>query len=189
MIPFEKIRSSGEWTLFLDRDGVINRKLPGDYVKNWNEFEFLPRSLEAIKLFSQIFKYVIVVTNQQGIGKGVMVHEDLNDIHQKMCDAIINEGGYIDQVYYCPHLAIENPSCRKPNPGMAFQAAEDFDDIIFKQALMIGDSISDMQFGKQLNMYTILLETPSVLSESFESEFIDMNLASLHEVATYLMFS
>jgi len=190
MIPFEKIRDSGEWTLFLDRDGVINKKLPGRYVTNWDEFEFIPKALEAIVSFSQIFKYIVIVTNQQGIGKELMTDEDLQKVHARMIDEIMKKGGYIDQVYYCPYLAQEDPMCRKPNPGMAFQAAEDFDDIEFKKSIMIGDSLSDMQFGKQLGMYTILVNNSSNTQEYKEKDStIDQMLASLNEVATYLMFS
>jgi len=187
MIPFEKIRTSGEWTLFLDRDGVINQKLPGTYVTSWQEFKFLPRALEAIKYFSQIFNHIVVVTNQQGIGKEIMTAEQLNNIHQKMADQIIDQGGYIDQIYYCPHLAIEDPMCRKPNPGMAFQAAEDFENIDFKKSLMIGDSLSDMEFGNKLGMYTILINSSSSLGGSESTDIINMQMPSLHEVATYLM--
>ncbi len=190
MIPFEKIRTSGEWTLFLDRDGVINKKLPGRYVTRWEEFLFLPNALEAIKTCSQIFKHIVVVTNQQGIGKELMTSEDLHDIHGNMINEIMAFGGYIDQVYYCPHLAEEEPMCRKPNPGMAFQAAEDFPDIDFRMSLMVGDSYSDMVFGKQLEMYTILINNASSISETGQTDSnIDQKLASLNEVATYLINS
>jgi len=92
-------------------------------VKAINEFEFLPKALDAIKVFSQLFKYIIIVTNQQGIGKEIMTADELHKVHDKMTKDIIASGGYIDQIYFCPHLAIEDPMCRKPNPGMAFQAA------------------------------------------------------------------
>ena len=87
------------WTLFLDRDGVINKKLENDYVKSWDEFEFLPGVLKSIQHFSQIFGKIVVVTNQQGIGKGLYTHEDLQNIHHKMIMEITNAGGRIDKVY------------------------------------------------------------------------------------------
>jgi len=82
MIPFEKIKEDGTWTLFLDRDDTINKRLPGDYVKNWSEFEFLPHALEALQYFSQIFNKLIIVTNQQGIGKEIMTAAQLDEITQ-----------------------------------------------------------------------------------------------------------
>ena len=72
------------WSLFLDRDGVINTRLVDDYVKCWEDFEFLPGVLEAIKCFNKLFSTIVVVTNQQGIGKGLMKVETLNNIHKKM---------------------------------------------------------------------------------------------------------
>lgn len=189
MIAFDKIREAGNWTLFLDRDGTINKRLPNDYVKNYEQFEFLPRTLEAIKIFSQLFQHVIIVTNQQGIGKELMTTEDLNVVHDNMTKDIIAAGGYIDQIYYCPYLAIDDPTCRKPNPGMAFQAAEDFPDIHFKRSLMIGDAMSDMLFGYQLGMKTILLNSASQLSKNDSDSIVGMEMASLYEVALYLMQS
>ena len=186
MIPFQKIREAGDWTLFLDRDGTINKRLPNDYVKTTEEFEFLPRALEAIKIFSQLFQHVIIVTNQQGIGKELMTDDDLHVVHDNMTKDIIANGGYIDQIYYCPYLAIDNPTSRKPNPGMAFQAAEDFPEIHFKRSLMIGDTMSDMLFGHQLGMKTILLNSASLLGKNDAESIVGMEMASLYEVALYL---
>lgn len=186
MIPFEKIKEDGTWTLFMDRDDTINKRLPGDYVKSWSEFEFLPNALESIKYFSQVFNKIIIVTNQQGIGKEIMTSEQLNEIHSLMLDEIIEAGGYIDQIYYCPHLAIENPMCRKPNPGMGFQAAEDFPDIEFRKSLMVGDSISDMEFGYKLGMKNVLVKRSVQQTSTNQSMMVDMELASISELATYL---
>lgn len=143
------------WTLFLDRDGVINEKLDNDYVKHIDEFTFLPRVLEAMELLSRCFGTIVVVTNQQGIGKGLMYEEDLLGIHQYMLSEVFNHGGRIDGVFYCPHLAENDPPCRKPNTGMAFEARERFPKIDFKRSVMIGDSASDMEFGDRLGMNCI----------------------------------
>lgn len=148
---------SSEWTLFLDRDGVINKRLMGDYVKKVEEFEFIPGSLESIAAFSSIFSRIIVVTNQQGIGKGLMTHEDLALVHSKMLKLVEQEGGKIDQVYYCPELADQDPECRKPNTGMADQAKIDFPDIDFQKAIMVGDTPTDLEFGKRKGMYTVYI--------------------------------
>ncbi len=186
MIPFEQIKEEGTWTLFMDRDDTINKRIPGDYVKSWSQFEFLPYALEAITYFSQIFNKLIIVTNQQGIGKELMTSEDLDKIHSRMIDEIISAGGFIDQIYYCPHLAIEDPMCRKPNPGMAFQAAEDFPDIDFKKSVMVGDAISDMGFGYNLGMKNVLVNRRTQQISIDQSEMVDLELASLHELAIYL---
>lgn len=143
------------WTLFLDRDGVINELRPEDYVKSESEFVWINGSKEAIRDLSKIFGSVIVVTNQQGIGKGLMTEYDLEKIHWKMQNEVESIGGKIDRVYYCPHLANVKPKCRKPETGMAELALQDFPAINFKKSVMIGDSDSDMEFGKRLEMFTI----------------------------------
>lgn len=140
------------WTLFLDRDGVINERLPGDYVKNTGEFRFTEGTLEALRLLAPLFKYIVVVTNQQGIGKGVMTEADLYRIHTHMLNEVSRHGGRIDGVYHCPDLAEDNPACRKPNTGMALQAQRQFPGIDFRYSVMVGDSDSDMEFGTRLGM-------------------------------------
>lgn len=143
------------WTLFLDRDGVINTWRPDDYVKNENEFEWIEGSKEAIKTLSKLFDRVLVVTNQQGIGKGLMTEYDLEKIHWKMQNELEAVGGRIDRIYYCPYLAEQKPKCRKPDIGMALQAKEDFPEILFDKSIIVGDSKSDIEFGKKLGMCTI----------------------------------
>ena len=154
-VAIPKIDTS--WTLFLDRDGVINKKLEGDYVKIIDEFEFLPYALEAIKLFSSRFHKVVIVTNQQGINKRLMTEDDLHKVHQYLLQEVQNFGGRIDAIYHAPQLADENSMMRKPNIGMALQAKEEFPSIDFKKSIMIGDSISDMKFAKNLNMFGIFI--------------------------------
>ena len=92
---------SGFDTLLLDRDGVINRLRPNDYVKQWSEFEFLPDVKETLAQWAQAVKYIFVVTNQRGVSKGLMTEQDLIDIHRRMCQEIEQAGGRIDQIYYC----------------------------------------------------------------------------------------
>jgi len=143
-------------TLFLDRDGVINRHLPDNYVKKWEEFEFLHGVLEAMKIFSGYFKHILVVTNQRGVGKGMMTEDDLIIIHNNMISEINRHQGRIDKVYYCTDIDKDSPN-RKPNSGMALQAKSDFPDIDFKKSIMVGDDVSDMEFGNRLGMKTILI--------------------------------
>lgn len=144
-----------EWTLFLDRDGTINERLLDDYVLSPDQFVFLPGVLEAIPFFNKIFGKVLIVSNQQGIGKELMTHEDLKMVHEFMMEQIWTSGGQIDQIYYCPDLALYDPVCRKPNPGMAIQAETDFPKIDFRKSIMIGDMGSDILFGNQLEMFTV----------------------------------
>jgi len=146
---------TGEWTLFLDRDGVINRKLDGTYVLNPDQFEILEGAAAAIGQLSLYFGRIVIVTNQQGVGKELMTHQDLADIHDKMIEQITYYGGRIDEIYYCPDLAEHEPVNRKPNPGMGLQAKDDFPEIDFRKSIMVGDSVSDIQFGKTLRMKTV----------------------------------
>ncbi len=143
--------------LFLDRDGTINRRIVDGYVMSKEEFEFLPGALEAIFRCKDLFERIFIVTNQQGIGKEIMTHEELNEVHQFMIDEINNANGHIDQIYYCPTLAIHEPLCRKPQPGMAMQAQADFPEVDFLDSIMIGDMPSDIEFGNRLGMETVLL--------------------------------
>lgn len=146
------------WTLFLDRDGVINYEKHKDYIHTWDEFYFYEGVKEAIAVFSKKFKYVIVVTNQRGIGKGITRTEDVDLIHKNMKAEIEKKGGRIDAVYFCPDLDESSPN-RKPNPGMGLQAVSDLPGIDLSKAIMIGNTLSDMQFGRNMGVKTIFLPT------------------------------
>ncbi|RTL53178.1 MAG: HAD-IIIA family hydrolase [Sphingobacteriales bacterium] len=147
-----------EWTLFLDRDGVINAEKKEDYVLSWQEFHFLPGVKESLALLNPLFKRIVVVTNQKCIGKGLLTVDGLHTIHTNMLREIQERGGRIDKIYFCPDLSDDSPN-RKPAPGMAFQAKEDFSDIDFSKSIMIGNKLSDMAFGKNTGMYTIFVAT------------------------------
>lgn len=178
-------------TLFLDRDGVINERLPGDYVAHWSVFQFTPRALEALAFFAIHFRHIIVVTNQQGIGKGKMSEAQLAEIHQKMLAEIQAAGGRIDAVYHCPDLSSVSNNCRKPAPAMAWQAQEDFPTINFQQSIMVGDSVSDIEFGQNLGMHTVLItgkeDELAKLEHALSNGLrIDQRRTSLWEFAEYL---
>lgn len=164
------------WTIFLDRDGVINKKLDNDYVKHWVEFEFIEGVIDALKLINSIFGKIIVVTNQQGIGKGIYRTEDLELIHKNMLYEINYFGGRIDNIYFSPHLANENHPTRKPNIGMGLQAKKDFPEIDFEKSIVVGDSLSDMEFGRKAEMKTIFIS-----EEKLNDVRIDFNFKSLLE--------
>jgi D-glycero-D-manno-heptose 1,7-bisphosphate phosphatase len=155
-IDLKKIDKS--WTLFLDRDGVINHEKHMDYIHTWDEFIFYDGVKDALKIFAEKFKYIIVVTNQKGIGKGVTKLGDLQHIHQNMIKDIENIGGRIDAIYFCPDIDENSPN-RKPNTGMGLQAKGHFPEIVFNKTIMVGNTLSDMQFGKSLGATTIFLST------------------------------
>jgi D-glycero-D-manno-heptose 1,7-bisphosphate phosphatase len=167
--------------LFLDRDGVINERIPGEYIEFPAQFKFTENCLEAMAVFKKAFNRIVVVTNQQGIGKGIMTERQLDEIHAFMKAAIEKAGGKIDQIYHCPELAKDNPDCRKPNTGMAFQAQKDFPEIDFSKSVMVGDSISDMEFGKRLEMTTILIDGKK--EERVNDYIIDYKFSSLFDFA------
>ena len=153
---FEAINNN--WTLFLDRDGVINHEKHLDYINTWDEFVFYDGVKEAIKIFTSRFKYIVVVTNQKGVGKGITQLANLQIIHQNMLSEIKNAGGRIDRIYFCPDLD-ETSLNRKPNPGMAFQAKQDFPEIDFTRSIMVGNTLGDMQFGRNIGAITVFLPT------------------------------
>jgi D-glycero-D-manno-heptose 1,7-bisphosphate phosphatase len=144
-------------TVFLDRDGIINRKrAEGDYVKTWAEFEFLPKVKEALKLLKEHGMRIIITTNQRGVALGLMTEVDLQCIHEKMLAEFAKEGISIDAIYYCPHEK-GHCTCRKPQIGMFLQAKKDFSDIDFTTSTVIGDSLADMEAGARLGCRNILV--------------------------------
>jgi len=155
------------WSLFLDRDGVINKKIEGDYVRTWSQFEFLPGVIEALKILRKIFGRIIIITNQRGIGRGLMTEEDLKLIHTKMCEVLGKNGIKIDKIYFCPHdYEKEECNCRKPKGGMVLKAKLEFPDINLRKSVIIGDSESDIELGVNLGMIPVYItkEVPNKLN-------------------------
>ncbi|MBO4370072.1 MAG: HAD-IIIA family hydrolase [Paludibacteraceae bacterium] len=140
--------------LFLDRDGVINRHIPG-YVMQWSQFEFLPCVCESIARLTKRFDRIFVVTNQQGVGKGLFSMADLQRVHTRMLQAIEQAGGRIDHIYVCPDLKSDNSPNRKPAPGMALMAQHDYPEVRMANAVMVGDSVSDLQFARATGMLPV----------------------------------
>lgn len=165
------------WSLFLDRDGVINQRLPDDYVKSCEQFRFIEGVLDAFKIFSEKFGRIIVVTNQQGIGKGLMTSSELEKIHGMLKKSVSEAGGRIDKIYYSPFLATANHFSRKPSVGMGLKARRDFNDISFRKSIMAGDSLSDLVFGKRLGMKTVYIGDPLLAREY--PHFADFAFADL----------
>ncbi|KAA9036644.1 HAD-IIIA family hydrolase [Ginsengibacter hankyongi] len=139
------------WTLFLDRDGVINDEKHEDYIHKWEEFKFYHGVKEALKIFTEKFGKIFIVTNQRGVAKGLTKLEDLELIHKNMIEEFEYAGGRIDKIYYSIDFESDSPN-RKPNPGMGLQAQKDFPEIDFSKSVMIGNTLSDMKFGRNLNI-------------------------------------
>lgn len=156
-------------TLFLDRDGVINQKLEGRYVTNFNEFVFVKNSDLAIRKLHKIFKRILIVTNQQGIGKGIMTEDDLNLLHLQMQRKLNPDFDLIDKIYFCPCLEVDNCNCRKPKTGMLEEAKLDFPEIIIKNSFLIGDSESDIEAGNKFGLKTIKVNETYTLNNWLES--------------------
>ncbi len=175
------------FALFLDRDGVINRRLPGDYVRQSEAFVFEDKALPALQILSGLFCPIVVLTNQAGINKGLMTAGDLEDVHRKMREEVACFGGRIDGVYYCPHRPEEGCDCRKPAPGMAYRAQRDFPQIAFARAWMVGDSLSDMQLGASLGMRTALIAGKDEDAAALSAFPVTVRLDSLWDFARYCL--
>ena len=143
--------------IFLDRDGVINENRT-DYVKNVNEFRFLPGSCTAIAELTRARYRIFVCTNQAGIARGLISLETLKEIHCHMLAQIAKVGGNIEKIYFCPHMKDEGCLCRKPQPGMLFQARDEFV-LDLSQAVFVGDSLSDVRAGFAAGVQPILVLT------------------------------
>jgi D-glycero-D-manno-heptose 1,7-bisphosphate phosphatase len=143
--------------IFLDRDGVINENRV-DHVKSWDEFEFIPGALESIRDLTKTGLPIFVVTNQAAVSRGQISPETLDDIHNRMKEAVRRAGGLITHVYHCPHDNHENCNCRKPNSGMLLQAAKDFP-IDLSQSYMVGDAWTDVAAAVGVGARAILLMT------------------------------
>jgi histidinol-phosphate phosphatase family protein len=172
------------FTLFIDRDGVLNHEKHEDYVLNWNEFQFYNTTLEALSILAPLFKKIILVTNQKGVGKGLMSIDDLVLIHKNMLSTIQKTGGKIDHIFYCTDLDSDSYN-RKPNPGMAFQATQLYPEIDLSKSIMIGNRISDMGFGRNAGMHTIFLSTTHPETD-FPHPMIDLRFENLLDFALQL---
>jgi D-glycero-D-manno-heptose 1,7-bisphosphate phosphatase len=143
--------------VFIDRDGVLNRKMPeGVYVSDWRQFEWLPGAEEAVARMNRARLTVILVTNQRGVALGRVTDRQLQEIHDKMQIHLARYGASLDAIYYCPHDRGQC-SCRKPETGLFETALERYKEANEHNSLVIGDSISDIQSGKRLGMKTIFL--------------------------------
>ena len=139
----------------MDRDGVINKDRP-DYVKKWSEFEFLPGSLDALKLLTLNGYHIILITNQSPINRGKVTAAGLQEIHKKMTGAVVDHGGSIEAIYYCPHIPEDACICRKPEPGLIYRAQADYG-LNLSKTCMIGDSLKDIRCARRAGCGRVIL--------------------------------
>jgi len=164
--------------LFLDRDGIINERIISGYVTKPTEFKLIPESLSLFAWAKEHGYLTVIVTNQQGIGKGLMTEQDLADVHAYMCSLLAEHGFAPDAIEYCPDLDETNSPRRKPAPGMLLNAAQQLD-IDLSSSWMIGDSITDAQAGKKAGTTTILVGTYSNIPEA---DFICAHVGECAEI-------
>jgi len=162
--------------ILLDRDGVINRRIPDGYVTSWEQFEFLPRTLDALKLLAESGYKAIVVSNQACVGKGFITSDELAQLTRRFVDAVLKNGGRICDVYYCPHRAEDRCECRKPKPGLLRRAQREHG-FVFAQTFLIGDSERDLMAAHEVGC-------PAVLVADGMSSYFDAPSAPHRPLAT-----
>jgi D-glycero-D-manno-heptose 1,7-bisphosphate phosphatase len=177
-------------TVFLDRDGVLNEKMPeGSYVTSWAKFHLLPGVVEAIGRLNQAGMRVIVVSNQRGVALGLYTAADVEAIHISLQNVLRTHGAHVDGFYICPHDK-RQCNCRKPLPGLFEQAAVVFPEITSDRSIMIGDSLSDIEFGRRLGMRTVFIEGNSIhqkVGAEIARELANLRCASLSEAVDWLL--
>lgn len=157
-MKINKVDISGYDTLLLDRDGTINVHVIRDYVRKREDFEFIPNVIETIAFWSTRVKYIFIVTNQRGIGKGKYTEEDLSDIHAHMVAEIEKAGGRINGIYFCTSLTEEDIR-RKPGRGMFDDILHDYPDVDLTKTLMIGDGDVDRDFAKNCGIDFVRIDS------------------------------
>lgn len=182
----KKLKVDTSWTLFLDRDGVINERNFHGYITHPKEFVFCENVKETLPLLNTFFKHAIVITNQQGVAKGIMSESNLEQVHRYMLESIEKSGGKIDKIYSAINLKGADDDRRKPKTNMALEAKNDFPEIDFLKSIMVGDTNSDILFGKKNGMKTVLIRSKENITEvaDFEIDSLDelLDLITYYEV-------
>lgn len=175
-------------TVFLDRDGVINKKAPeGEYIRRAEDLKLLPGAAAAIARLNRAEVRVVVVTNQRGVAIGLYSIEDVLAIEVALEKMLAPEGARLDGFYFCPHDE-GTCNCRKPRPGLFEQAQADFLEIDPARSVMIGDSLSDIEFGRRLGMRTIFLDDgPERQGADRAREIADMRFGALAAAVEHLL--
>jgi D-glycero-D-manno-heptose 1,7-bisphosphate phosphatase len=177
-------------TVFLDRDGILNEKMPeGQYVTRWEEFRVLPGVPVALRRLNEAGLHVVVVSNQRGIARGLYSVADVEAIHEAFQRLLKSAGARIDAFFICPHDR-EQCNCRKPLPGLFEQAQAQFPGITAATSMMVGDSLADIEFGRRLGMRTIFIDVdPHLRAPGAEeaAKLADLRFASLPEAVEALL--
>lgn len=150
--------------LLIDRDGILNEDRGYEYVRRWEEFEFIPGVLEALARIHRLEIPVAVVTNQSCIGKGLVSMEEVDRIHTRMLEEVERSGGRIEKVYLCPHMDEDQCECRKPKPGLIRRACGELD-LDPARSFFAGDSMRDIEAGRAAGLATILVRTGKGVEE------------------------
>lgn len=172
--------------VFLDRDGVISIFTPDDYIKNWNEFVFLPAAFDGLKKLTDAGFDIVIISNQAGVGRGLFSEQDLQDLTQKMIENLEDYGVKIFKVYYCIHRKEDDCGCRKPKTGLIEKFVKDNGEFERGKTFFVGDADTDIETGVRAGLRTILVlsgktkSTEEIENWSFKPEFVakDLNEAS-----------
>ena len=161
-VCFSALPVTGSWpAILVDRDGIINERIVGGYVTDWTQFRFVPGIESALATLSELPFPIIVVSNQPGVGKGLLQCSTLSDITARFVAELHRAGARIDAVYYCPHTQEQKCTCRKPAVGLLTQAAADWR-LELSRSVLIGDAITDIQAARSAGSRAVLLD-PGVL--------------------------
>jgi len=167
--------------VFLDRDGVINVKAAEhSYITTWQDFEFMPGIFDALKYLNDTGYKLIVLTNQQGLGKQIFSEQSLLQIHENMSNELKKNGVTVDRIFYCPHTEADNCNCRKPKPGMFYKAMNEADyNIDFEKSYVLGDSLGDLPAGRALGCKTIYFGNQARISGPVQPDYIIQDLKEI----------
>lgn len=172
--------------VLLDRDGVINQRIVGGYVTCWDKFIFLPGALEGLRLLTEKNYHVTVVSNQAGVGKGLMTTADLQEITRKFVKEVDAQGGRIRSVYYCTHRAEDDCPCRKPKPGLLLKAQAEHH-FTFEDTFLIGDSESDLLAAQAVGCPAIMVSNAPPASFEELPHAPQVTVPGLLAAAAYLV--
>jgi histidinol-phosphate phosphatase family protein len=168
--------------LLLDRDGVINRRISGGYVTSWDQFEFLPRALEALRLLNENGYNSLVISNQAGVGKGLLSHAELEIITRRFLLEVALSGGNISDVYYCRHREEDRCTCRKPQPGLLLRARAEHH-FLPEETYFIGDSPTDIAAAEAAGCPSILIQRGTFLDAHSHREHAPLIASNLFDAA------
>lgn len=176
-------RVDREWCLFVDRDGVINRRIVGDYVRRREDFEWLPGARCALAELRKWVPHLVVVTNQQGVGKGLMSAEDLVGIHRHLQAELAPDSVAIDAFQVCPHLESAGCACRKPRPGLVLEWLDRHPHTDASLSVMVGDSPSDLEMAANVARVTGGCVSIAIGQQAGDASPVDAMFDSLWDFA------